>query len=181
MIDRHSDRDTRMLETLLSPGFEQQRVWQPEELGAMLEHQWGAPLEADLGALPPQQARLLTRLCDADRLLLKSYGDIFSHPMPPVEILEMIKDYAKRNMASADVELPEDIAKLLYVLSIVVARLRCGKRITSQPDAVIRRNLEAVLAQPWMTPPVVKLLHEGLGVFADQPNESEEGSDRKPE
>ena len=180
MTKKPRTSDTRLLEIFFDPDYEQRRTWHPQELGAILEHQWNAPLAADLGGLPPERAQFLTKLCDADRLLLKSYGDIFGHPMPPIELLEMVKDYAKRNMAGADKELPEDIAKLLYVLSVVVARVRCGKRITSQEDEAVRKNIEAVLIQPWVTPPISGLLREGLKVFGGQSAVSEEGNARQP-
>ena len=167
-------RDSRMLEALLDPEFEQRRTWHPEELGSILEHQWNVPLTADLGGMPPDRSQMLARLCDADGLLLKSYGDIFRHPMPPIELLQMIKDYAKRNMAAGDRGLPEEIAQLLYVLSVAVARVRCGQRITTQSDDALRANIETVLAQPWVTPPVVTILREALTLLVGSRNTSEE-------
>lgn len=180
MTDQQKTRDSRMLEVFLDPDFEQRRIWHPQELGAMLEHQWKAMLKADLGGVSPQQARILRELCDAQGLSLKSYGDIFTHRLPPVELLELIKDYAKRNMARPDKELPEGIASLLYVLSVVVARVRCGKRITSQGDEAVRKNIEAVLAQSWVTPPVAEILREGLKVFGEQSEASEEDNAPRP-
>lgn len=168
-MTKRTRRDvTSMLESLLDPDLAERRDWHPEELGALLEHQWNAPLEADLGQLAPERALLLKRLCEADHLLLKSYGELFAHPMPPIEILEMIKDYAKRQLARPNLELPEEMAMVLYVLSVVVARLRCGQRITSQPDETVRSNIQSVLTQPWVTEPVARLLREGLTAFTEE-------------
>lgn len=161
-----SKRDVAsMLEATLDPDLEERRAWHPQELAAILNHQWNAPLEADLGGVSPERSRLLRCLCEADQLLIKSYGDVFSHPMPPIEILEMIKDYAKRNLARPDRELPEGIAEVLYTLSVVIARVRCNQRITSQDDEAVRRNIRSVLARSWVTQPVIDLLREGLQAF----------------
>lgn len=178
MANEPRRQDTRDLEALLDPGLMQQRVWHPQELGAMLEHQWNAPVEPDLEGMPPEQARLLSKLCVADHLVLKSYGDIFTHRLPPIELLELIKEYAKRNMAGTDKELPGDIAKLLYVLSVVVAGLRCGKRITSQSDESVRKSIHSVLAQSWITAPVTSILHDGLEFFGGRTCTSEGGNAR---
>lgn len=162
-----------MLDSALDPDLEDQRDWHPEELGALLEHQWNAPLEADLGELAPEQVGLLRRLCEAEHLLLKSYGELFAHPMPPIEMLEMIKDYAKRNLARPNLELPQEMAMVLYVLSVVVAKLRCGKRITSQGDEMVRQNIEILLSQAWITESVAKLLREGLAAFGGSVDSSD--------
>ena len=173
-MTKQKKRDvTPMLEFALDPDLEDQRYWQPPELADLLQHQWDAPLEADLGELPPGRARLLKRLCEAEHLLLKSYGELFSHPLPPIEVLEMIKDYAKRHLARPNLELPEEMAMVLYVLSVVVARLRCGKRITSQSDEAVRKNIETMLSEPWITDSVAMLLREGLAVFGGEANSSD--------
>jgi hypothetical protein len=157
--------NTRNLQPFFDPGFQDRRVWHSEELRAILEHQWQAPLRADLSGHPRGQSRRLTLLCDAEHLLLKSFGDVFDHKLPPIELLVMIKDFAKGNLSQPDAELPDEIAKLLYVLSVVVARVRCRTSITTQEDATVRRNIESVLAQPWLTAHVVELLNEGLAEF----------------
>jgi len=172
------ERDvTSLLEAALDPDFEQRHDWKPEELGALLAHQWSAPLEADLDALPPEQARVLKQLGDAEGLLRRSYGELFTHPLPPVEILEAIKDYAKRNLTRPSADLPEEIARALYVLSVVVARYRCGQRITSQSDETVRASVQAFLAQPWVIEPVKTLLREGLSALVTESDLS--GADRE--
>ena len=162
MTEESKSSDVRMLRALLDPDLARRRVWHAEDLEAILQHQWDAPLQADLGELPPTEAQDLRLLCEAHGLLLKSYGDLFGHSMPPLEILRPIKEYAKRNMACPDEGLPLEIAELLYVLSVVVARLRHNARITGQKDETVCKNIESVLGQPWITSPVADLLREGL-------------------
>ena len=169
--------NTRNLQPFFDPNFRERRVWHPAELGAILAHQWRAPLEADLTGQAKGQSRRLALLCDAEHLLIKSFGDVFGHQLPPIELLVMIKDFAKRNLSHTDAELPDEIAKLLYVLSVVVARTRCGSSITTQDDATVRRNIESVLAQPWLTTEVIGVLHEGLAEFRGDEDLKEGTSD----
>ena len=148
-----------------SPRFSEERVWHAEELGAILEHQWNAPLNADLASQHVAAARRLALLCEADQLLIKSYRDVLTHRMPPIELLEMIKSFAQKSLAHPDAELPSEIAKVLYVLSIAVARLRCGVTITKLRDEEVRRNIEAALSQPWLTQQVASILCEALDEY----------------
>jgi hypothetical protein len=176
VTDQAGNANTRDIETFFDSDFEKLRVWHPEELNAILDHQWRAPLKVDLGGQSEEQAERLKLLCGADNLLLKSYGEIFCHRMPPIELLVMIKEFAKRNLAHADAALPREIALTLYVLSIVVAKTRCGRRIGARPNHVMRANIESVLQQPWLTQPVIELLREGLAAFGGGQDQGEERS-----
>lgn len=168
------DRDNlSVFDTILTPGFENAPTWRKEELTAILEHQWITQVAADMECLSAEQAHILTRLDEAAGTPM-TYGDIFTCSAPSIAVLEMIKVEAKRNMARANEELPEDIAKLLYILSVIVARLRCGVSITSQPDKSVRGNIESALAQSWPTPPIIQILRDGLKVFGEGQDSSRE-------
>lgn len=178
MTHQTKETDLAFLETLLDPDFVHRRTWQPQELGAMLEHQWDSLFKADMAGLDPAAAGMLTSLCEAQSLSLKSYGDILSHKLPPIELLEIIQDYAKRNLARPGAAIPGEIAELLYVLSIVVARVRWGRRITTQNDSTVLKNIRTLLAHTWLTPPVSELLREGVRVFGETDGADKEENER---
>jgi len=168
---KNSDADS--VASFFDPDFDKERVWHPEELSAILDHQWRSPLQTDLGGQSAASARRLSLLCDAEHLLVKSYGDVFTHPMPPIELLRIIQQFAQRNLAHPDAELPREIAKLLYVLSIATALTRCGVSITKLSEAEVRQNIASVLAQSWISPDVASILREALGKLggADGPEQ----------
>jgi hypothetical protein len=130
--------------------LESQRVWQPEEFGDILQHQLTAPIQLDLGGVDPEVAPKLKTLTEAEGLLLKSFNDLFRHPHPPIELLQLVKDYAKANRHHPRSHLPHEIAAVIYYLSIVVARLRCRRRITQMRDEELQRGVDWVLTLPWV-------------------------------
>jgi len=151
-------RQPKSLAALLEASGEGVRLWRPEELGAIFRHQMAAPVLVDLGGYDPGTAARLKRLSDAQSLLLKSFADLFHHPAPPVELLELTKDFAKANMDHAQSSLPSEVAAALYYTSIAAALVRLGARITRLPEAELRRGLLWTRAQAWLDEETKQLL-----------------------
>src|SRR5271168_3421986 len=101
------------LASLLASGEEGARLWQPEELAAIFKHQMSAPIMVDLASFDQETASRLKNLSEAQGLLLKSFADLFAHPAPPVELLILIKDFAKANRDQPGSGLPPEIATTL--------------------------------------------------------------------
>ena len=53
--------------------------------------------------------------------------------------------------------LPSEVATVLYVADVVVARVGCGQSISHLSDAAVHDNVRWVLAQPWLDPPTRRL------------------------
>jgi len=154
--------EPRALGKAMGLGASEERVWRPEELGAILRHQLSAPVEFDLGNLNEGMAARLRTLARGEGLLLKSFHDLLNHPNPPIELLVMTKDFAKALQNHPDSPLPHEVAMLLYLASIVAALVRCGWRITSLDNATLRRSLEWFQHQAWVEEPMRRLLEEGM-------------------
>lgn len=133
---------------------EPRRVWLAHELGAILHHQLSVPLEVELG---PGGASLGAVEPEAGGARLVTFGDVLHHPRPPVELLEAIKDFAKAGVRDPNGALPSDVATVLYVAAVAVARAVCGRRITHLSDAAVRDNVRWALALPWLDPPTRRL------------------------
>ena len=161
MSDPHPP--TNSLADFFELDVEPRRVWQPHELGAILHHQLSVPLAAELGPLVLGAAvrsdgggagALDDGGADAGGgARLATFGDVLHHPRPPVRLLELIKDFAKSSRADPQGALPSDVATVLYVAAVVVARVACGRRISRLTDAAERDNVAWVLARPWLDPP----------------------------
>jgi hypothetical protein len=150
------------LASLLAAGEEGSRLWQRDELAAIFRHQMAAPIMVDLGTFDLATAARLKILSEAQGLLLKSFGDLFHHPTPPVELLNMIKDFAKLNRDHPASGLPQEIASTLYYASIAAALVRLNPRITQLPDADLRRGLLWILEQGWLDTATRELLTSAL-------------------
>jgi hypothetical protein len=104
----------------------------------------------DLGSFDPRTANKLKIVSEAHGLLLKSFSDLFHHPAPPLELLELVKDFAKANLDHPESGLPDEIASALYYTSIASALVKLDKRITRLPDADLRRGLTWAREQGWL-------------------------------
>jgi hypothetical protein len=98
----HSDVPDDRLARLLAVGTGGESGWRPEEMGAVFAHQSSATVEFELGGLRPPAAQRLASLSAAQGLLVRSFRDLFRHPCPPIELLVLTKDYAKRLLGSDD-------------------------------------------------------------------------------
>jgi hypothetical protein len=156
----------KSLAAFLAAGEERARLWQPEELGAIFRHQMSAPILMDLGGLDPATAGRLKTLSNAQSLLLKSFLDLFLHPVPPIELLTLSKDFAKGNMEHPDSSLPNEVAAVLYYVSIASALARLDRRISQLSDTELKRGLEWAKSKAWVEPRLQQLLEEALQKLA---------------
>ena len=156
------DSDPHALAALLDAGSDDDRIWNPAELEAILKHQLSAPIEVDLVSLERHLAARLRLAASSHGLLLRSFGDLLHHPNPPLELLKLTKDFAKACRLSRGGPLPREIATVLYFASIVAALVRCQRRITRLSDADTRHGVEQCLAQSWLDAATRQLLDEGL-------------------
>jgi hypothetical protein len=152
----------KALAALLAAREEHGRLWRPEELAAIFRHQMSAPVMVDLGGFDAPTALRLKTLSEAQGLLLKSFGELFHHPAPPVELLELTKDFAKLNLDHPDSTLPSEVAAALYYTSIASALVRLDTRITQLKDAELRRGLRWTREQPWTDPETKDLAAKAL-------------------
>jgi hypothetical protein len=140
----------KSLAAFLAAGSEAARLWRPEELSAIFRHQMTAPILVDLGGFDPATAVRLKTLSEAQSLLLKSFSDLFHHPVPPLELLTVTKDFAKANMDHPESSLPQEVAAVLYYASIAAASVRLDARISQLKDAELQRGLLWAKDQPWV-------------------------------
>jgi hypothetical protein len=164
----------KSLAAFLAAGAEHARLWRPEELSAIFRHQMSAPILVDLGGFDPATAARLKTLSQAQSVLLKSFSDLFHHPVPPLELLSLTKDFAKANMDHPDSSLPNEVAAALYYASIAAALVRLDARISQLQDAELQRGLLWAKDQPWVDDQTREILVEALkkippGVPAESP------------
>ncbi len=150
------------LAELMELAEQPQNLWRSNELGAVLRHQLHAPVGFDLGGLEAAEVQGLRPVGEGGDLLINSFADLFHHPHPPLGLLRLVKQFAKANRAHPDSPLPVEVAALLYLLSIAVARLRCGERISSLDDDALREGLKWASEQCWLDNPTRSLITEAM-------------------
>ncbi len=139
-----------------------ERLWQPEELAAVLRHQLSAPLKVDIVSISAGPAAQLKTLVESQGLLLKSFGDLLHHPNPPVELLKETKQFAKTCRMSPNSPIPKDVAAVLYFASIAVAMTRCRRRISALGNDELEKGFKWVLAREWVDENTKELITEAM-------------------
>jgi len=150
------------LAALMATGEERAKLWRPDELAAILRHQMSAPMLVDLGSFDARTATKLRTLSEAQGLLLKSFSDLFHHPAPPIELLELVKNFAKANLDHPESGLPGEIASALYYTSIASALVHLDSRISQLLDSDLRRGLHWTEEQAWLDEKTKGLLAQAL-------------------
>jgi hypothetical protein len=164
----------QQLSALIASGEERGPLWRPEDLAAMFQHQMSAPVLMDLGSFDPQTANQLKALTAAQGLLLSSFADLFNHPNPPIQLLQMVKDFAKTNLDHPESGLPREIATALYYASIAAALVRLDKRISQLPDEDLRKGLRLTREQAWLDERTKSLLEEALKKVSGDKSQNKE-------
>src|SRR5438128_2144482 len=143
--------EPRALATLMGSTDETLGRWQPEELKEILRHQLESPLLFDLQDVDAAGKFTLERWdCVVDGIALHSFGDLFKHPHPPISLLRLTKEFAKSSDTRKASALPPEVATVLYYAAILVARMRCGEKISTLDDKTLRDATDWTLRQPWL-------------------------------
>src|SRR6516162_1496558 len=141
-------------------------VWPQHELGSILQHQLATSVQLDLESRNSSLRGRLHALPPGRQPGKLTFAELFQHPAPPVELLQLIKNFAKASRVRGESALPAEIATVIYLMSIVVARLRCQARISEQSDESLTHGIQWVLSQPWIDEQTRQLFREALRYFS---------------
>jgi len=155
------DSQAISLAQIMTWGEGNEEVWKPDELGAIFKHQLSAPLQVDFSNLSHPRMRRVQSLCLAVSPPIKTFADLLHHSHPPVELLEMTREFAKMCRSHAESRLPDEIATMLYSLSIAVALTKCNRRITKLDRQGLRYTFDWALGQSWLDSSTRELLEHG--------------------
>jgi hypothetical protein len=144
---------------------EAENLWTTGEMGAVLQHQLAAPAERELRSVDPGLACEFTQYTRMHDEGIESFGDLFRHPSPPLELLKLTKAFAKASRRDRNNALPKELCGLLYFLCIALAMIRCEERITSLPDAQIKKGLQWAIGREWIKPDMQEILREARRHF----------------
>jgi hypothetical protein len=131
-------------------------TWMTGDLGPILTHQLAAPLAGDLARTLPEAEKTLA----AAGVLPRTFGELFQERAPAVEILRLVKDFAKKLHHTADHTYPEEIATLIYYAAIAAAHVRARTVISDLPALSLRKGYDWALAQPWLASELRPLFEE---------------------
>lgn len=136
--------------------------WESDGLREVLRHQLSAPLETDLADAASAAGLDLADLCRLPAGSLRTFADLLHHPAPPLGLLQVCKEFAKKCRKLRNGPLPREVAVVLYYASIAAALTRCDKRITGLSNSDLMQGFGWTLAREWVDEPTKELVREGL-------------------
>lgn len=160
--------DPRFLARFLDVDDVPRRLWSQEELEAILRHQLASSVQLDLETLGAAFASRLHAFPVAQQPGRLAFRELFQLPSPPLELLNLVKQFAKASRVRGESVLPAEIATVIYLISIVVARLRCGQRITEQSDESLLYGIQWVIDQRWVDDQTRNQFREALAFYKRQ-------------
>jgi len=141
-------------------------AWSSDEFSAILEHQLAAPLESELAQMDPGMSVKLEGWRRQSDRHLESFADLLTHPCPPRELLDTVRQFAKRHRNAPNAPLPPEIATALYFAGIAVGLTRLNQRITQMGDDALRDGFRWALGQPWIGEPMRRVFQEAAASLA---------------
>lgn len=172
--DDFSHVDPVSLADLMDCRSDRQEMWSAAELAAILEHQLAADVQFDLERFDEAVGVDLPKmLCSVDGPPIQSFRDLFEHPQPPIELLDLTRRFAKACRSRGDSPLPAEIATVLYLGSIAAAMTKHEHRLTSLCDEALCSGFDWALDQDWMDESTRHLLQRGRGVFESLDTEND--------
>ncbi len=126
--------------------------WEDGELNDILEHQLSVPLVQEFGESGDQKELNPVGKAEGGDPVdsAQTFQDVFEAPEPDLQCLQRIKVFAQRSRASRGGPLPDDVAAVLYYASILIALIRCEKRITSLSNQELARGVRGLLSRGWL-------------------------------
>jgi hypothetical protein len=146
--------DAEQLSKILSLNESTGDAWTERDLPAMLRHQLAAPLQLDLSSLELRPSEMATRdhtLKEAAGSGIRTFQDLLEHPRPPLAPLNWAKNFFKQQAGPSLPRRPEqEVAYVLYLLSILVARIRLQTRISKLSNADLLKGIDWAADRKWL-------------------------------
>jgi hypothetical protein len=176
MTPAQINTDPRVMSTMLDLVDAHRHEWNTAELQEMLRHQLSSPLQLSLGTLSGEVAHQI-RQAQPPVPPLITLAELLVAPQPPLEILRLVKRFAKMCRRDRENPLPSEIVMLLYYVSISAALVRVGEAISNLPPTSLKHGLDWLCEQPWLTDEIRALLRDGLDQLRSIETDPEEPAD----
>ena len=157
-----------VLARMLALDMSSKHDWHHAELGSIYQHQLDSSLEFDLVNFAPDSKTAVHQR--------GTFRDLFRNPHPPLDILKLVKEFAKANRDNPESCLPAEISTAIYFAAIALAMTRCGERITELDDDKLRRGIEWVVAQTWIDESTRSRCRDALGLIGSASTAGDRGT-----
>jgi len=157
--------DPQRLDKVMGLGTDETILWEPEELGVILRHQLDARIEEEFTIMGEGVEQEAAELCSSCSPPVATFAQLFSHTSPPVALLKLLKKFARACRDHPDRPLPGKVAAVLYLASIVTARVKCAARISKMDDATLAESIAWAVGLDWLDTSTRGLFNQGLAAI----------------
>jgi len=140
-------------------------LWAQQEMRAMWEHQMAAPIEADLDMVQPPNSSAAGEPAEAAGFVGKSFRDLLENSNPPLSLLKLTKDFAKRTFKEAEDSQFKEIAAALYYASYAAGLTHCGQRLGGMDTVELRGGFDWALGRTWLDGQTRKHISDGRALL----------------
>jgi hypothetical protein len=165
-VNRLNHPDPSRLARLFSLNDDDAPSWYEHELAGIWRHQLAAPLAVDLLETEDECATTIARLSTISPAPLHTFGDLLTHPWPPLKLLRLVKEFAKVRRTKKHGAYPPEVATALYYAVIGLAISRHGTQITQLGGDDLRRGFEWAMELPWLDEPTRQIYSRALGTLS---------------
>ncbi len=140
-------------------------LWHEPEFASVFRHQLQTRLDDDLKTFDPEKTATLLNVDPQTESVPHTFGELIAHPRPSLELLDVMKDFAKQQGAEQDGQLPVEVSKVLYLCAISAALVRRGARITQMSDDSLKQRLAWAAEREWLEGPTRELLSAAVDLL----------------
>ena len=166
----HASRDA--LSRLLACERDPAPPWNATDLHAILRHQLETDIEFDLTHFGGDVKETLVSVTASQvEKGCRTFEQALTTADTPLELLDLIRRFAKRLRANESEELPDEVATVLYFAAIAAARLHHGASLSKLDDQTLQEGLSWGLEQSWLTESLRNLFSKTVEVIRSQTSE----------
>jgi len=146
----NNDQFGMSAEVLIDLLDQNDEVWGTADLKEILTHLWASSVVDEFAQFNAASARQTGSTVAADGIdPALSFEDVITSPNPSIDALQNIKLFAKYLLADGG-ELPEDVARIIYVVTILAGRAAGYHEISRLTGAEIKRETARCLTFGWL-------------------------------
>lgn len=140
-------------------------IWKEEELRAIMEHQLAAEIGPDAERLSANFGRRARSIADHPSM---TFGEALLESKGSLEILKLVKDFAKIHWHSPQSGVPKEIAAALYYAAIAAALHCYSAPISRISNLALRQGMDWVLEQEWIPDSIKSVCKAARDGFQDR-------------
>ncbi len=150
MNDQLNNSSSASLTRLIAADAADAGQWTEDDHRGMIEHQLASPLTEELLRVLPQAAVSIEKANASTDNPPDTFANLFETDSPSIELLLIVKNYAKAVCNAHDGSLPKRIALAVYYLAIATALVKHNQLISTTDRAEIDSGLRWGVQQNWL-------------------------------